>query len=153
MSDVSFLSGVFKIFHFAFGGGFFFFNLLLLWFFGSLNLRIGVLYQSWNWKQKCSNIASSSSCLSLLETWWSTCRSFLLWAVCPHCCCCCWVASVVSDSVRPHRRQPTRLPRPRDSPGKNTGVGCHLLLNAWKWKVKTKPLSCVRLAATPGTAA
>ena len=30
------------------------------------------------------------------------------------------VASVVSDSVRPHRRQPTRLPRPWDSPGKNT---------------------------------
>ena len=33
------------------------------------------------------------------------------------------VASVVSDSVRPHRRQPTRLHRPWDSPGKNTGVG------------------------------
>ena len=36
--------------------------------------------------------------------------------------------SVVSDSVRPHGRQPTRLPRPWDSPGKNTGVGCHFLL-------------------------
>ena len=35
---------------------------------------------------------------------------------------------VVSDSVRPHRRQPTRLRRPWDSPGKNTGVGCHCLL-------------------------
>ena len=48
----------------------------------------------------------------------------------PHraCCCCCCVASVVSDSVRPHRWQPTRLPRPWDSPGKNTGVGCHFLL-------------------------
>ena len=47
-----------------------------------------------------------------------------------YCCyCCCWVASVVSDSVRPHRRQPTRLPRPWDSPGKNTGVGCHFLLH------------------------
>jgi len=44
------------------------------------------------------------------------------------CCCCCSVASVVSDSVRPHRRQPARLPRPWDSPGKNTGVGCHFLL-------------------------
>ena len=43
-------------------------------------------------------------------------------------CCCCGVASVVSDSVRPQRRQPTRLPRPWDSPGKNTGVGCHCLL-------------------------
>ena len=30
--------------------------------------------------------------------------------------------------MRPHRRQPTRLPCPRDSPGKNTGVGCHFLL-------------------------
>ena len=34
----------------------------------------------------------------------------------------------MSDSVRPHRRQPTRLPHPWDSPGKNTGVGCHFLL-------------------------
>ena len=32
----------------------------------------------------------------------------------------------MSDSVRPHRWQPTRLPHPSDSPGKNTGVGCHL---------------------------
>ena len=38
-------------------------------------------------------------------------------------CCCCLVTSVVSDSVRPHRWQPTRLPRPWDSPSKNTGVG------------------------------
>ena len=38
----------------------------------------------------------------------------------------------MSDSVRPHRRQPTRLPRPRDSPGKNTGVGCHFLLQCVK---------------------
>ena len=42
------------------------------------------------------------------------------------CCCCCKVASVVSDSVRPHKRQSTRLPRPWDSPGKSTGVGCHM---------------------------
>ena len=34
----------------------------------------------------------------------------------------------MSDSVRPHRQQPTRLCRPWDSPGKNTGVGCHCLL-------------------------
>ena len=39
-----------------------------------------------------------------------------------------WSRSVVSDSVRPHRRQPTRLRRPWDSPGKNTEVGCHFLL-------------------------
>ena len=41
---------------------------------------------------------------------------------------CCCVTSVVSDSVRPHRRQPTRLPCPWDCPGKSTGVGCHCLL-------------------------
>ena len=106
----------------------------------------------------------------------------------------------MSDSVRPHRWQPTRLPRPWDSPGKNTGMSCHFLLpcmkvksqsevaqscstlrspmdcsppgssahgifqvrvlewvaisfsNAWKWKVKVKLLSRVRLLATPWTA-
>ena len=106
----------------------------------------------------------------------------------------------MSDSVRPHRRQPTRLPCPWDSPGRNTGVGCHFLLqcmkvktesgvaqscqtlrdpmdcslpgssthgifqarvlewvaiffsNAWKWKVKVKSLSRVRLLETPCTA-
>ena len=46
----------------------------------------------------------------------------------------CQVASVVSDSVRPHRRQPTRLPCAWDSPGKNTGVGCHFLLQCSKVK-------------------
>ena len=47
---------------------------------------------------------------------------------------CCQVASVVSDSVRPQRRQPTRLPHPWDSPGKNTGVGCHFLLQRMQVK-------------------
>ena len=40
----------------------------------------------------------------------------------------------MSDSVRPHRQQPTRLCRPWDSPGKNTGVGCHFLLQCMKVK-------------------
>ena len=40
----------------------------------------------------------------------------------------------LSDSVRPHRRQPTSLPHPWDSPGKNTGVGCHFLLQFMKEK-------------------
>ena len=40
----------------------------------------------------------------------------------------------MSDSVRPHGRQPTRLPHPWDSPGKNTGVGCHFLLQCMKMK-------------------
>ena len=58
--------------------------------------------------------------------------------LCDYSCCCCYITSVVSDSLRPHRRQPTRLPRPWDSPGKNTGVGCHFLLQCmksekWKW--------------------
>ena len=48
------------------------------------------------------------------------------------------VASVVSDSVRPHRRQPTRLPWPWDSPGKNTGVGCHFLLQHMKMKSESE---------------
>ena len=60
--------------------------------------------------------------------------SLLLSHCCCCCCCCCLVASVVSDSVRPQRRQPTRLPRPWDSPGKNTGVGCHFLLQCMKVK-------------------
>ena len=64
---------------------------------------------------------------------------------------CCWVTSVVSNSVQPHRRQPTRLPCPWDSPGKNTGVGCHFLLQCMKEKVKS--LSRVWPSATPRTAA
>ena len=35
---------------------------------------------------------------------------------------------IVSDSLRPHRQQPTRLLCPWDSPGKNTGIGCHFVL-------------------------
>ena len=54
------------------------------------------------------------------------------------CCCCCQVASVVSDSVWPQRQQPTRLPRPWDSPGKNTGVACHFLLQCVKVKSESE---------------
>ena len=50
----------------------------------------------------------------------------------------CQVASVVSDSMRPQRRQPTRLPRPWDSPGKNPGVGCHYLLQCMKVKSESE---------------
>ena len=57
----------------------------------------------------------------------------------------------MSDSVRPHRWQPTRLWRPWDSPGKNTGVGCHFLLQCMK--VKVKSLSRIRLLVTPWNAA
>ena len=68
------------------------------------------------------------------------------------CCCCCCFASVVSDSVRPHGRQPTRLPRPWDSPSKNTGVVCHFLLQCMKvksesegaqsWQTLCDPMDC-----------
>src|SRR5574337_961903 len=44
----------------------------------------------------------------------------------------------MSDSVRPQRQQPTRLPRPWDSPGKNTGVGCHFLLQCMKVKSESE---------------
>ena len=44
----------------------------------------------------------------------------------------------MSNSVQPHRRQPTRLPRPWDSPGKNTGMGCHFLLQCMKVKSESE---------------
>ena len=44
----------------------------------------------------------------------------------------------MSDSVRPYRRQPTRLPHPWDSPGTNTGVGCHFLLQCMKVKIESE---------------
>ena len=41
-------------------------------------------------------------------------------------------------TLRPHRQQPTRLPHPWDSPGKNTGVDCHFLLQCMKVKSETE---------------
>ena len=41
-------------------------------------------------------------------------------------------------TLRPHRRQPTGLPCPWDSPGKNTGVGCHFLLQCMKLKSESE---------------
>ena len=41
-------------------------------------------------------------------------------------------------TLRPHRRKPTRLPHPWDSPGKNTGVGCHFLLQCVKVKSESE---------------
>ena len=41
-------------------------------------------------------------------------------------------------SQRPHRWQPTRLPHPWDSPGKNTGVGCHFLFQCMKVKSESE---------------
>ena len=55
-----------------------------------------------------------------------------------HCCFYCCFASVMSNSVRPHRWQATRLHCPWDSPGKNTGVGCHFLLQCMKVKSESE---------------
>ena len=44
----------------------------------------------------------------------------------------------MSDSVRPHRQQPTKLRHPWDSPGKNSGVGCHFLLQCMKVKSESE---------------
>ena len=53
----------------------------------------------------------------------------------------------MSDSVRPRRWQPTRLPHPWDSPGKNTGVGCHFLLQCMKVKGESEVIqSCPTLS-------
>ena len=53
----------------------------------------------------------------------------------------------MSDSVRPHRRQTTRIPRPWDSPGKSTGVGCHCLLQCMKVKSESEVFqSCLTLS-------
>ena len=61
--------------------------------------------------------------------------------------------SVVSDSVRPHRRQPTRLPIPGILQARTLEWVAISFSNAWKWKVKVKSFSRVRLLATPWTAA
>ena len=57
-------------------------------------------------------------------------------------------------TVRPHRRQPTRPRRPRDSPGKNTGVGCHFLLQCMKEKRESEvtqscPTLCDPIDSSP----
>ena len=64
-------------------------------------------------------------------------------------CSCCWVTSVVSDSVWPHRRQPTRMPHPWGSPGKNTGVGCHFLLQCMKVKSESEVAQSCQTLSDP----
>ena len=80
-------------------------------------------------------------CILLKYSWFTILCLFLLYSKVTQlciCCCCCCVASVVSDSVRPRRRQPTRLRHPWDSPGKNTGVGCHFFLQCMKVKSESE---------------
>ena len=55
----------------------------------------------------------------------------------------------MSDSVRPQRWQPTRLPRPWGSPDKNTGVGCHFLLQCMKVKSESEVAQSRRTLSDP----
>ena len=59
----------------------------------------------------------------------------------------------MSDSVQPHRRQPTRLRHPWDSPGKNTGVGCHFLLQCVNMKSESEVAQSCPTPSNPWTAA
>ena len=65
----------------------------------------------------------------------------------------------MSSSVQSHRQQPTRLPPPWDSPGKNPGVGCHFLLQCMKVKSESEVTqSCLTLCnpmdcSPPGSSA
>ena len=55
----------------------------------------------------------------------------------------------MSDSVQPHRQQPTMLPCPWDSPGKNTGVGCHFLLQCMKVKSESEAVQLRPILSDP----
>ena len=59
----------------------------------------------------------------------------------------------MSDSVQPRKWQPTRLPHPSESPDKNTGVGCHFLLQCIKVKSESEVSHSCQFCATPWTAA
>ena len=89
------------------------------------------------WKELAKRLLKLSKCHSCVSTLTMS-DSFLCHFPAFNCCWGCQVASVVSDSVRPHRRQPTRLRCPWDSPGKNTGVGCHCLLQCMKGKSESE---------------
>ena len=55
----------------------------------------------------------------------------------------------MSDSVRSHGRQPTRLSCPSDSPGKNTGMGCHFLLQRMKMKSESEVAQSCPISSDP----
>ena len=70
-----------------------------------------------------------------------------------YCCYCCYVTSVVSDSLWPHRRPPTRLPVPGILQARTLEWVVISFSNARKWKVKVKLFSHVWLFLTPWTVA
>ena len=55
----------------------------------------------------------------------------------------------MSNSVRPQRLQPTRLPHPWDYPGKKTGVGCHFLLQCMKVKSESEVAQSCPILSDP----
>jgi len=95
-------------------------------------------------------IGHSYKCVSMVQGSWAVCppTPSVPWLQAAHkSLLLCEAASVMSDSVRPHRRQPTRLLCPWDSPGKNTGVGCHFLLQCMKVKSESEvSWSCLTLS-------
>ena len=109
----------------------------------------------------------SSSLANLLGSAFKTseCSSFfshclVYTTILSHLVACCWqAASVMSDSVRLHGLQPTRLLCSWDSPGKNTGVGCHFLLQCMKVESESEVAqSCLTLrdpmdCSLPGSSA
>ena len=94
-----------------------------------INIPIHLIFK---WMIIHHKFLHSDVCSWWIKFWWDA-----LYATYKGCCCC-WVASVVSDSAPSHRRPPTRLPRHWDSPGKNTGVGCHFLLQCMKVKSESE---------------
>ena len=79
----------------------------------------------------CWNFPSFPRILNILNiyivTWKSECVS----------------GSVMSKSLWPHGLQPTRILCPWNSPGKNTGVGCHSLLQGIFPSQESNPVSCI----------
>ena len=100
----------------------------------------------WKWTEiilSFLKLHPSTAFQTLLLTMMAT--PFFFSQILGHCCCCCCVTSVVSDSVRPHRRQPTRLPVPGILQARPLEWVAISFSNAWKWKVKVKSLSRVWL--------
>ena len=118
-------------------------NFFLPWFSNLKTMNVLVSFHCYVMKMSCST-----------PNFRSAARYIHSFCVCYcYCCCWCYVASVVSDSMRPQRQQPTRLPVPGILQARTLEWVAISFSNAWKWKVKVKSFSCVWLLATPWTAA
>ena len=88
---------------------------------GLLKLRASQSLGVCGEQRSLTKLVRPSQCVS-----WAAAAAAKLLQSCPTLC----------DPI--HRRQPTRLCRPWDSPGKNTGVGCHFLLSCMKVKSESE---------------